>query len=87
MGVMIVMGNQDLSVIWNILKMLNIFMRTLYLMLSPLIMVKIILMMKVMNLFCKEGTSQIMIRPVQCMLAFQNINSKILTLISSRKVL
>ena len=34
----IVMGNQDLSVIWKILKILNILMSTLYLMFPPLIL-------------------------------------------------
>ena len=34
MGVTIVMGNHYISVIWKILKILNILMRTLYLMLS-----------------------------------------------------
>ena len=71
-----VMVNQDLYGIWKILKILNILMRTLYLMVSPLIMVEILLMKKLMNLLRKEGTSQIIIPPLQCMVIFHNIKSK-----------
>ena len=65
MRVVIVVGNQNLYMIWNILKIIKIFMRTLYLMLYPLILVKIILMMKVINLLQEEVTSQIIIHPLQ----------------------
>ena len=54
----------------------------LYLMFPPLIMEKY-LIMKVMNLLRKEGTSKIVIYLILCMLVFQNIKSKILILISS----
>ena len=37
---------------------------------------KFSLIMKVMNLLRKEGTSQIMIHLIQCMLTFHNIKSK-----------
>ena len=67
------MGNQDISVIWKILKILKILMRVLYLILPPLMLVKILLMSKVMDMLRKEGKSQITIYPIQCMLLFQNI--------------
>ena len=44
------------------------------------------LMRKVMNLLWKKGSIQITIYPLQCMLEFHNIKSKILMLISSRKI-
>ena len=66
----------DLYVIWGILKMLKILVRTLYLMFSPLMLVKILLMMKVINLLQKDGKIQIKIHPLQCMLILHNINSK-----------
>ena len=34
------------------------------------------LIMKVMNMLRKEGTSQVMIHLIHCMLIFHNINSK-----------
>ena len=72
----IVMGNQDLSVIWNILKILKILIGTLYLMFPPLMLELFSLIMKVMNLLRKEVTSKIMIHLIQCMLTFHNIKSK-----------
>ena len=87
MRVMIVMGNQELYVIWKIFNILNILTRTIYLMPPPLIMVKILLMTKVINRLRKEGASQITIHHLQCMFIIQNISYKILMLISSRKVL
>ena len=77
----IVVGNQDISVLWKIWKILNIFMRVFYLMLYPLIMVKMLLAMKVSNMLHKYVTSQIMIHPLQFMLIFQNIKYKGLMLI------
>ena len=65
MRVKTVMGNQEISVMWKILRMLYIFMSNLYLMPPPLILVKIVLMIKVTNLFCMEVTSQITIHPLQ----------------------
>ena len=56
-----VTGNQDLSVICNILKKLKILMSKLYLMFSPLMLENISLIMKVMNMLRKEGTIKIMI--------------------------
>ena len=50
MRVSILIGNQDISVICNILKILNTLVRTLYLVLSPLILVKILPMKILMNL-------------------------------------
>ena len=50
MRVSIVMINQDISLICHILKILNILTMDIYLMLPPLIMVKVILTMKVVNL-------------------------------------
>ena len=70
------MGNQELSVIWKILKIIKILMRMIYLMLSPLMLVKIILTMKVINLLQKDDTSQITIHHLRCMLIFQNIKYK-----------
>ena len=67
------MGNQYLSVIWKILNILNIFMSTLYLMLYPLILVKISLLTKVISLLRKDGGSQITIHPLQCMLIFYQL--------------
>ena len=43
------------------------------------------LMTKVMNLLRKEGTIQIMINLIQCMLTFHNIKSKRWILTSSKK--
>ena len=51
MRVVIVTRNQNLSMMWKLLKVLGILIRTLYLVLSPFMLVKILLMMKVMNLF------------------------------------
>ena len=45
------------------------------------------LIMKVTNLLRKEGTSQIMIHPIQCMFTFHDINYKILMAITSKKIL
>ena len=73
----IVMGNQDISWIWEILKILNIFITNLYLMLSPLMLENIYLIMKVMNMLRKEGVSQIIIHLIPCMLTLHNIKSKI----------
>ena len=70
------MGNQDPYVLWKIFKIINILMRTLYLIFPPLIMVKILLTTRVINLMRKEGTSQIMIHHFHCMLIFQNIKAK-----------
>ena len=53
MRVKLAMGNQDISMIWNILKILNIWFRELYLMSPPLIIVEFTLMMKVMNILWK----------------------------------
>ena len=77
MRVIIVMGNQDLSLIWKILKMLKILMSTLYLILPPLMLVKNLIIMKAMNMLHKEGKSQITIHPLQFILKFQTIKSKI----------
>ena len=77
MIVKIVMGNQYLYVMCNILNRIKILTRTLYLMLSPLIEVKILLIVKVMNIFWKEVTNKIAINPLKCMLILQNIKSKI----------
>ena len=71
-----VMGNQDLPVIWNILKILKIFMSRLYLMFPPPDAGISFLIMKVMNLLREEGTSKIMIHLIQCMLKLHNIKSK-----------
>ena len=87
MKVTIMMGNQDIYLIWNIFKIINILIKTLYLMFPPLIFVKTILMMKSMNLFMKEVTHQITIHLLQCMLTLQNINTKKRMLIRSRKIL
>ena len=84
MSVTNVMGNQELYVVWKILNILNILMRTIYLALPPLIVVKIIMVMKVTNLLLKEVISQIAIHHLQCMLAFHNIKSKGLMLIRPR---
>ena len=40
MRVMIVVGNKDIYVIQNLLKVINILMRTIYLILTPLVFVK-----------------------------------------------
>ena len=77
MRVMLVMRNQDISVILKMLKIIKIFMRALYMMFSPLIMVINILLKKVMNLLRKDRTNEIKIHLLQCMLKFQNIKSKI----------
>ena len=45
------------------------------------------LIMKVTNLLRKEGTSQIMIHPIQFMLTLQNIKSKRWILIRSKTML
>ena len=50
---------------------------------SPLMLEKY-LIMKVMNLLRKEGTSQIIIYLIQCMLTFHNIESKRLMIIISK---
>ena len=50
MRVMILMVNQDLSVMWKILNILNILVRTIYLVLPPLVMGIMILITKVMNM-------------------------------------
>ena len=42
------------------------------------------LIIKVMNMLRKEGTSQIMIHIIRCMFTFHNIKSKRLMLISSK---
>ena len=73
---MIVVRNQDLSMILNILKILNILMSMLYLMFPPLMLATFYLIMKVMNLLKNEDTSQIMIHLIQCMFTFHNIMSK-----------
>ena len=49
-----------------------------------LVLAKFSLVMKVMNMLQKEGTSQIMIYIIHCMLTFHNIKSKRLVLISSK---
>ena len=76
MRVTILMGNRDLYVMWEILEILQILIRTLYLMLSPFMLVKILLMTKVMNLLCKRGISQIVINTLQCIFTLQNTTSK-----------
>ena len=87
MRITIVVGNHGLSVIWTILKILNISLRTLYLMLSPLMLVKKNLIMKVMNMLWNEVTSQIKIITLQCMLIFHHTRYKILMLVRSRTIL
>ena len=77
MSIIIPVGNQYLSVVWKILKILNILIRTLYMMLFPLILVKIILVTKVTNILLKGVTSKTTIHSFRCMLKFQNINSKV----------
>ena len=77
MRVKTLMGNHQLSVMQNILNILKIFMRTLYLVLSPLMMDKIIVNTKVMYMLRKENKSQIMIHPLQCMSKLQYIKFKI----------
>ena len=74
---MIVIGNQDLSAIRKILRILEILIGTLYLMFYPLVLEKHYLIMKVMNTLRKDGTSQIMIHLTHCMLKFYNINTKV----------
>ena len=54
-------------------------------MFSPLVLVGIILMMKVINMLRKEGTGIITCCPLRCMVTFRNINPKILMSIRSRK--
>ena len=76
MRVMIVMGSQDLYVMWKTLKTIKILIRMLYLIFSPLMLVKMLLMVKVRNLFWKDVISQITINPLQFMLKFQNTKSK-----------
>ena len=87
MSSMIVMGNQDLCVVYNLLMVIMVLVWMLYPVLSPLNMMKIIIMMKVMNMLEKEVTSKIMVHRLQCMLIFHNIKSKILMLIGLRVVL
>ena len=72
-----VMSNQYISVMWNILKIIKVLMRKLYLVLSPLMLVKIILIEKVINMFLEEVTSKITIDPLRCMFTVHNIKSKI----------
>ena len=76
MRVIIVMGEQELSMMWKILNIMNILINNLYLMFSPLIMVKIILIIKVVNMLRKKVKSQIDIHPRQCMFTLQNIETK-----------
>ena len=64
MRVTTVIGNQDLSVICKILKILKILTRTLYLKFPPFILLKTILMTKVINILWKEGKIQIAIHPL-----------------------
>ena len=80
-------SNQDPYLICKILNRLKILMRKLYLMLSPLILAKMILTMKVTNLLQKEGKSKITIHSLQCVFTLQNIKLKIVMLISSGKIL
>ena len=84
MRFMIVMGDQDHYMIWKILKVLNILTRTLYLILSTLIIVKILLVTRLTNILLKEIKSQITIQPILCMMIFQNNKYKGLMLISPR---
>ena len=79
MRVVIVVRYQYLSVMWEVLNILNILMRILYLMLSPLMVVKILMVMKVTNLLQRCVTSQIKIHtyPVHVVIPkyqFQNMN-------------
>ena len=72
MMVMIVMGNQDVE---DIEDNQDIDEDTL-----PdvvLIMVKILLMVKVMNIFWEEVTTKIALNSIRCMLILHNIKSKI----------
>ena len=69
------MGNQDLSIILKILKILNNLVVMIYLVFYPLTLANIDLILKLMNMLRKEGTSQIMIHFIQCMLIFHNIMS------------
>ena len=69
------MGNDYFYVIRRILKILNILLSTIYLMFYPLMLEKS-LIMKVMNMLRKEGTSQIIIYLIHCMLTFHNIETK-----------
>ena len=62
-------------------------MSTLYPMVFPSDAGNFSLIMKVMNPLRKEGTSQIIIHLIQCMLAFQNIKSKRGMLIISKTML
>ena len=83
----IVMGNQDLSIILKILKILNNLVVMIYLVFYPLTLANIDLILKLMNMLRKEGTSQIMIHFIQCMLIFHNIMSNRWMLISSKTIL
>ena len=70
------MGNQDISLMWKIFNILKILMRYLYLVFSPLMLVKSLLVMKVTNMLQKEVKSQITVHALQCVLTFQYIDSK-----------
>ena len=70
------MGNQDISMIWNILNILKILMSTIYLMFPPLMLEKFS-GYEVNKYVAEGGVSQIMIYLIQCMFTFHNIKSKI----------
>ena len=59
------MGNQDLSMTWKLLNLINISMRIIYIKFPPLILTKILLMINVINLLHKEATSKITIHPLK----------------------
>ena len=70
MRVKIVMGNQGFSLMCKFLEIINIFMRMIYLMLYPLMLVKMVLMTKVVDLFQKDLTIKIKIHLFQCTFIF-----------------
>ena len=69
-------GDQSFSVLWKIFKILNILMRTLYLVFPPLVLVKNILIMKAMSLLREEVTSQMLIHTLQFIFTLHKIKSK-----------
>ena len=71
MIVMLVMGNQAVEDLEDNQDIVEDNLPDVF-----LIMVKIILMVKVMNLFWKEVTTKIAINTIRCMLILQNIKSK-----------
>ena len=63
--VTLVMGNQEICMMWKILKIIKMLMRAFYLISPPLVMVKIFLMAKITNLLWNEVTSKISINNLQ----------------------